>query len=624
MNPLARRRYGRAAVLLGLALALAACSSAPSSSSSQAGRRLKGGVVYFAEQPSSPPNYIFPLISGEYWTLTNVFDLQQLLYRPLYFFGANGRETVDYSLSLAEAPRYSDRDSVVTITMKHYKWSDGETVSARDVVFWINLLKANKDEWASYVPGGFPDNVVSVSEPNARTVVLHLNRSYNPTWFTYNELSQITPLPIAWDRTSLSQPAPSATAAHLPDTTTAGARAVYKLLNAQSEDLSTYATSPIWRVVDGPWRLSAFTTTGRATFVPNPHYSGPVKPTISEFVDLPFTSDTAEFDLLQAGSAYGGPGTSGDEITVGYLPDQAVPRSASLEARGFKLDTTYPAQFDYFEPNFNNPSVGAILRQLYFRQAFQHLVNQTGWIKAFYDGVAVPTYGPIPPVPANPYADSLEKVNPYPFSVKEAKSILSSHGWKVRPGGLTTCAHAGTGKDECGAGIPAGKALSFTLMYPVGYSYTDSSMANLASTAKEVGIELSLREVSEDTITGTILPCASSSSSCSWEIGQYAVGWPYNPDHYPTGEEIFATGALGNVSNYSNATSNKLIEATTTASSSGEQKALDAYQNQIRTILPNFWQPSPGEVVSLQGNLKGYVFNPYSAITPEDWYFVKH
>ena len=80
-------------------------------------------------------------------------------------------------------------------------------MSARDVIFWMNLLKANRDDWASYVPGGFPDNVTSVTAPNATTVQLHLDAAYNPIWFTYNELSQITPLPLAWDRTSLSQPA---------------------------------------------------------------------------------------------------------------------------------------------------------------------------------------------------------------------------------------------------------------------------------------------------------------------------------------------------------------------------------------------------------------------------------
>ena len=47
----------------------------------------------------------------------------------------------------------------MTITLKPARWSNGEPVSARDVIFWINLLKANRADWASYVPGGFPDNV---------------------------------------------------------------------------------------------------------------------------------------------------------------------------------------------------------------------------------------------------------------------------------------------------------------------------------------------------------------------------------------------------------------------------------------------------------------------------------
>jgi peptide/nickel transport system substrate-binding protein len=60
-------------------------------------------------------------------------------------------------------------------------------VSARDVGFWINLLKANKADWASYVPGGFPDNVTSWKALSPTTVQLGLNASYNPLWFTYNE-----------------------------------------------------------------------------------------------------------------------------------------------------------------------------------------------------------------------------------------------------------------------------------------------------------------------------------------------------------------------------------------------------------------------------------------------------
>ena len=37
--------------------------------------------------------------------------------------------------------------------MKGYKWSDGETVDARDVVFWMNMVKAGATSWGGYAPG---------------------------------------------------------------------------------------------------------------------------------------------------------------------------------------------------------------------------------------------------------------------------------------------------------------------------------------------------------------------------------------------------------------------------------------------------------------------------------------
>ena len=108
------------------------------------GSPVSGGTAYFAEQPLAPPTYIFPLVSGEYFTIANTSDLQTLLYLPLYWYGDEGKASIDYPLSIGNPPVYSDGDRVVTITLKHYVWSDGEIVSARDVGFWINLLKANK------------------------------------------------------------------------------------------------------------------------------------------------------------------------------------------------------------------------------------------------------------------------------------------------------------------------------------------------------------------------------------------------------------------------------------------------------------------------------------------------
>jgi len=81
------------------------------------------------------------------------------------------------------------------------------------------MMFAEKDNWCDYTPGYFPDNVASMSYPNSSTVVFHMKQAYNPTWFVYNELSQVTPMPMAWDVTAKGQPAPSPTTAGLPDTT---------------------------------------------------------------------------------------------------------------------------------------------------------------------------------------------------------------------------------------------------------------------------------------------------------------------------------------------------------------------------------------------------------------------
>jgi peptide/nickel transport system substrate-binding protein len=619
------RLAGLAAVTIAAAAAigLAACGPSGSPGGAGAGPPVSGGTAYFAEQPLAPPDYIFPLVSGEYFTDANTSDLQTLLYLPLYWYGDKGNTSVDYPLSIGDPPVYSDGNRVVTITLRHYLWSDGEPVTARDVGFWINLLKANRADWASYVPGGFPDNVVSWRAMSASVVRLQLNASYNPFWFTYNELSQITPLPIAWDRTSLAARVPDPTAANLPDTTAAGARAVYAFLNGLATKTAGYASSPVWSVVDGPWRLTGLTGDGLATFVPNPRYSGPDRPRLAKFVELPFTSAAAELSVLRSGSAAGGPGSSGEQVSVGYLPDNDLPQQASLRALGYRLIKAYPFGFDYFEPNFNNPEVGPVLRQLYFRQAFQHLVDQTGWIHAYYAGLGVPTYSPVPASPPNPYADADASVNPYPFSVPAARALLAAHGWKIVPNGVTTCARPGTGAAECGAGIRPGLPLEFTLMYPSGLSYTDDSMTDLQSVARQVGIEISLDETTQATVAATIEPCAPSSAACSWQIGQYGSAWIFEPDHYPSGEEIFQTGALGNVNNYSDPAVDKLIAATTAAPASRARAALDAYADQVRLQLPDFWQPSPGTLITVASNLHGVVPNAYGFINPEEWYFTK-
>ncbi len=621
-EPMKKTSRRRSAAIIGTtaaaAMLLAACGSSSTTNStsgsgtSSTATKVKGGTAYFAEAPGASPNYIFPLTPSANFSVDNTSQFQILMYRPLYFFGVGNKAEINPSLSVANPPVYSNNNKTVTITLKKYKWSDGETLTSRDVIFWMNLLKANKTAWAAYVPGDFPDNVVSYSAPNASTVVFQLNKSYSPTWFTYNELSQITPLPMAWDRTSLSQPAPSPTAPNLPDTTTAGAQAVYKFLNGQASDLSTYATSPIWSVVDGPWKLSSFTTAGKAVFVPNPSYTGPVKPSLSQFVELPFSQAQSEFNVLRAGNS---------AITYGYLPVTDLSQKPYVESIGYKVEPWIDLGFTYWVENYNNPTYGPVFQQLYFRQALQHLVDQPAWIKTFLKGYAVPSYSPVPLAPSNPFADANSKTNPYPYSVSAAKNLLTSHGWKM-VNGVMTCESPGTSATQCGKGVTKGLALNLNLQYASGNAFATQEMDAYQSAAKQAGINISLSSATFNTVITNAVPCKPTQASCKWEMENWVGGWVYSPDYYPTGGELFGAGSGANYGSYSSAEANKLIAATHTSSS--PQAALNAYQNFMVQQLPVIYQPSPDYAISLISNkLGGVTQNPYLNLTPETWYFTK-
>ena len=207
---------------------------------SPSGARVPGGTVYFTEGTGGAPNYIFPMYSFAVCSTANVDQLMDMMYRPLYWYGNDYRPTVDFNYSIGQPPVFSDGDKTVTIHLNRWQWSDGETVTSRDLVFWMNMLKADPaTEWCGYVPGHFPDLVTSYSARDPRTFVMHFNKAYNPEYVLYNVLSQLTPLPLAWDRTSLSQPAPTSDNGHLPDTTKAGAAAIYKFLDGEAKKLGT-------------------------------------------------------------------------------------------------------------------------------------------------------------------------------------------------------------------------------------------------------------------------------------------------------------------------------------------------------------------------------------------------
>ncbi len=650
------RRLSKAGIgVAAAALILTACgSSTPPASNGSTTTTAPatihhGGTAYFAEGAGAPPNYIFPFSSLTYFSVSNLNQFQYLMYRPLYWFGqiSTAAPTFNEQLSVASAPVWSNSDKTVTVNLKGWKFSNGQTVDAQSVIFWMNMMKAEPDNWAGTAPGLFPFNIKSyeASSATSLSVTFNLTGAYNPTWFLYNQLSEITPMPEAWDITSLSgAPGSGGCGAVAPGKAMTGAStkaACTKVWTFDTDNngtaknpvmagnTSTYASNPVWQVVDGPWRLSQFTASnGRAVFVPNPKYSGPQKPYLAQFVEVPYTQDTTEFGALEAGGQ-GAP-------DVGYAVAQDVPQwngavgttgpnAAALTGK-YTMFPVYGWSINYFPMNFNSntdlgggTNAGYVIRQLYFRQALQMLIDQPAIIKAVDKGYGVPTYGPVPIYPKNSFLSPNESNNPYTYDPTKAVDLLRSHGWTINKGGTDVCSKGGP--SGCGAGVNVGAKLSFLMVYISGSTAATSTVNLQTSQWSQAGINVTTKTEPFTQVIGYAAVCAmNQGAKCNWEMANWGGGWIYAPDYQPTGEEIFATGAGSNAGSYSNPTNDRMIHQTNV---SANMNVFFQWEDYLAKQLPVVWQPNAADYLLEVSNQIGGVmpFNALLNLTPEYWYF---
>ncbi|MGH9919416.1 MAG: ABC transporter substrate-binding protein, partial [Nitrososphaerales archaeon] len=289
-------------------------------------------------------------------------------------------------------------------------------------------------------------------------------------------------------------------------------------------------------------------------------------------------------------------------------------------AATYELVPAYRWGIDYVPYNFDSTgdtgNAGPIFDQLYFRQAMQLLVDQPLYIDRLIKGYGVPTYGPVPVWPENPFASRFEEKDPYAYNPAKAKALLESHGWKVVPGGVSACVRPGTGSGDCGRGIKPGAKLSFTMQYASGTKNLTHLMDAEKGSWSAVGIRMGLSSATFNTVNAVAVPCPKG---CSWELENWGGGWIYSPDYYPTGEEIFAKGAASNSGNFTTPTDDKLIAETDTT-----KLSLTKYENLLAKNLPVLWQPEDVTVVEIHKGLEGVTpLNPIGAVTPAYWHWTK-
>ena len=629
------RIVGGLAIAVASATALAACSSSHSSTGTgntsganitvpgaigsvphAASGTQKTGTITWAMAPGTPPNFIFPLVNGANNSVFNVQSFQWEFWRPLYWTSDGSSPKLVPDMSPANVPTYTNDDKTVTISLKStFKWSDGQPITADDILFYINLVQAAVKEspanWEAYVPGHFPDDLVSTSEPNSTTLVLNLKDAVNPSWFTLDVLGYgpVVPMPShAWAKES-------ATGAVVTNwqNNPAVDKKIYDYLMTQAKALSTYATNPLWQVVDGPYKISAYnSTTGAYTMVPNTAYDGPHATKESTISAVPFTSDTAEFNAIKDGS-----------VDVGYVPQTDVPQLKQLAGLGY--DYFGLPVFGDTDANLNfkdqTGHFAQIISQLYVRQALAHLEDQQGWIRAFMYGAGGAAYGPIPAYPQSQYLPADAATDPYPYSISDAVNLLKAHGWTVNAGGTDVCTSAGSGASQCGAGIPAGTKLSFNFLYSTAPAIIGQQAQDLVSAAKQAGINITLQSSNFNTLIDNYLDPSSPANENKWAVEDFG-GNTMNP--YPTTFGLFNTNGSNQVGDYSDPQADALINASISGS---DPNAVKSEADYLTKSVPVLFQPNPDYIwawkTSVSGDPNSFENLTQYNLTPEFWYLTK-
>lgn len=635
------RAIGLCAIVVAAALAVAACGSSNSNNSSNAkngnsanvkasslgttlfgtlppnGTPVKGGTISQGQISGQTPAYIFPIINSSLVT-TGAISLVSNLYMPLYAGPTGARPQTDYALSAAAGPpQPSNGDKTYTIHLKPgLKWSNGQPITSKDFLFFIDLTKAAVKEspsnWAQYVPGEFPISVTSASTPNATTIVLNLDKAYNPGFFLNNQVqdtNNVFPLPSkAWNIASAGGP-------HITDwaTNPADAKKIYDYLGKEGGKVATFASNPLWKVVSGPFKLKSFSATNSSyVLTPNPNYGGTPKPYADQINVNTYTSFESELNALKSGAI---------DIMVGFDPSQ-IPQMGALKSQG--IDVFGGPSWGWFGGIYNFEDganhFGKVISQLYARQAIAYLTDEPGIIKGIYKGAAVPAYGPIPSAPVSPYAPPNATNPPYPYNPAKAVSLLKAHGWKVVPGGQTTCQKAGSGSGECGAGIPAGTPFKFVWAnQPSSASSTgvleSEALGSVAKQKAGINIQFQTKTFNFLVTNYTNTSAASLKYKNDWGVNNYGGLFT---DYYPTADGFWNHPHTGlNTGSANDPVGAKLIQQSVFGSN---PKAVTKEASYWAIHPPVAFMPMQDYLLAVNGKKVGSVPDGWTVMTQQQWY----
>ncbi len=368
-------------------------------------------------------------------------QIRMLLYRPLVWIGQD--DGFDHARSLADKIESLNSNTVFRVTLKPFLWSDGQPVTADDVVFSLELIRKLGAMFAYADQGGVPGWINSVRAVDPTHVEFTLKQPVNPDWFILNGLSVIYPLPRhAWG-------------------------------NPDRDTLWRHQNDPAYfHVVDGPFLLQDFRLDRYAAFVPNPLYGGQ-KSKLRRLV-VNFLEGESPLRAAQGGEL--------DMAQVNLALWDRVRKTPGFSF--IMLKQAFGFRSLIF--NLRNNQV-AFLRDARVRQALTDAADQTAMIRLVYLGHSAESRAPVPVDDPAFAADAAHA--PVRDDPTLAARLLDEAGWRMGPAGIR---------------VKDGKPLSFTAMVPAEGQDQIQEMQILQRNLQDAGVEMKLRTLSLDQVVDTL------------------------------------------------------------------------------------------------------------------------
>ena len=464
------RRWFLVLLIFVLAIALTSCS--PAQFKSQAAQVPQVVVSV----PSDPKTFNY-LLSQE---SPNVFGLTLKGLTT-----ANGAGEIQPEL--AESWQISqDKKRIVFTLRSGLKWSDGQPLTADDVVFTYEDLVLNKqipNQYRDYLQIGTGEAFPKVRKIDERRIEFILPEPFAP-----------------FLRTTA---APTDAVAILPK------HALIESVKTKDSKgnpkfLSTWGTNtdPNKIIVNGPYRIESYTPGQRVVFRRNPHYwrkdaQGKSQPYIERIVwQIVENTDTSLLQFRSGG--LDALGVSGANFSL--LKHEEKRGNFTIHNGGPAFGTTFIA-FNLNKGQRNGrPLVDPIKSRWFntvaFRQAIAYALDRRTMINNLFRGLGEPQNSPID-IQTPYYLSPQQGLKVYDYNPEQAKKLLSGAGFKSNAQGQLFDAD--------------GNRVRFTLWAPAGGRTSDAIGTQIKQDLSKIGIRVDFHPIAFNVIVEKL------SNSLDWD-----------------------------------------------------------------------------------------------------------